>query len=1012
LFIRYVKFYKVLLTILILSCFFVLWGDSNIIFSKYKPRRADLSLFMERILKNAVENKKTDSLWVDSVYKTMTIDEQIGQLIMINVYSHKYDDQQYINSVTNLIKTYKVGGMCFFQGGPVRQAILTNLWQSVSVIPMFVAIDGEWGLSMRLDSVVDFPKAITLGAIQDNKLIYDMGEEIAKQCKRIGVTVNFAPVVDVNNNPLNPVIGYRSFGEVPKNVALKGIAYMKGMQDEGIIATAKHFPGHGDTDTDSHHSLPVIKNSPARLDSVELYTFRELIKNNTAAVMVGHLFIPSLDSTPNTPSTISKKIITDLLKNKMRFNGLVFTDALGMQGATAYTEPGKLEVHSLIAGADILLMPQDVPNTFKQIKKALSDGELTKAELEKKCKKILYYKKKSGLHKFKPLEINNISEDLNNNKARLIVRKLYENAFTLLINNNGIIPLQNIDTLKLASVIIGDTSGNVFQKRLNDYTRVDKFSISATPSGEQINKLIENLSGYNLVIVSLHKTTNSIKNNYGFTPRVVELINQIKLKNKIILDIFASPYCLKNLSNTKNIEALILSYQDKEDAQDLSAQLIFGGIKAIGKLPVTASLMFPVNSGIQTDKKFRFKYTIPEELNISSGDLKEIDEIVSTCIIDSVFPGCQILLAKDNEVFYRKSFGYFTYDKTRAVCDGDLYDLASLTKIASTTVSVMKLYDEGKINIDKTLGNYLPYLKATNKESLSIRKVMAHQAKLKAWIPFFQQTIVNGKLDTAIYSKTYSESYPYLVADSIYIRKEYYDTIFKRIADSPLRTTNNYLYSDLGFYLLMKIIESLTNESLEQFTYDNFYKPLGMTTMCYCPLKFFSKDLIVPTEKDTIFRKQLLQGYVNDPGAAMLGGVSGHAGLFSNANDLAKMLQMFIQGGSYAGKEYIRKSTIKEFTSYQYPDKRNRRGLGFDKPLNSVPSKKQTCESTSIRSYGHSGFTGTYFWVEPDENFIYIFLSNRVYPYANNEKLTNLNIRSNIHQIVYEAIKKSKKNII
>jgi len=1006
------KIYKIVISVFILSWSFFLWGDTSFIPKCGKLRIADLKPFCEKIINKSKENRLNDSLWVDSIYNSMTLDEQIGQLIMINVYSNKGDDETYVKNISNLIQTFKIGGICFFQGGPVRQANLTNLWQSVSKIPMLVAIDAEWGLAMRLDSTVEFPKAMTLGAIQDNQLIYDMGVEIARQCKRIGVNINFAPVVDVNSNPLNPVIGSRSFGEDKINVALKGLSYMKGMQDGGIIATAKHFPGHGDTDTDSHFDLPIIKNTVTRIDSVDLYPFKELIKNNVNGVMVGHLYIPAFDTAKNNASTISKNIITGLLKEKLNFKGLVITDALGMQGVTNFNESGMLEVKALEAGNDILLMPQDIPTTIHQIKKAITQGELSKADIEKKCKKILLYKKKHGLQTFKPIEIKNIIEDLNSNKAKLINRRLYENAITLLINRNGILPIKNIDTLKLASVLIGDTIQNTFQKRLYDYMQVDMFSISLTPTKEQIDNLINKLAAYNLTIVSVHKTNNSLKNNYGVTSKVIDLINQIKNKNKIILDIFASPYCLQSLYNTQNIEALLISYQDKDISQDISAQIIFGGIESKGKLPVTASFQFPLNTGIQTKDIFRFKYTVPEELNIASLDLKEIDSIVLNGIKDTAFPGCQIMLVKDNKVFYQKSFGFFTYEKTRPVTNADIYDLASITKIAATTVSVMKLYDERKINIDKTLGDYLPSLKGSNKENLSIRKVMAHQAKLKAWIPFYLQTILSGKLDTSIYRTSYSDVFSVKVAENIYIKKDYTDTIFKRIIESPLRTNNTYLYSDLGFYLLMKIIESITNEPLEQYTFENFYKPMGMATMCYRPLNYFPKERIAPTEMDTSFRKQLLQGYVDDPGAAMLGGVCGHAGLFSNANDLAKLLQMFLQFGVYADKDYIEKSTINEFTSYQYPEKHNRRALGFDKPLNSVPSKKQTCESTSTLSYGHSGFTGTYFWVEPKENFIYIFLSNRVYPDAKNVKITTMDIRSNIHQVVYNAIKKSKTNIL
>ncbi|HBS88144.1 MAG: hypothetical protein A2W91_05285 [Bacteroidetes bacterium GWF2_38_335] len=941
-----------------------------------------------------------DTVWVNKVFNNLTPDERIAQLIMVSAYSNK--DQVHIDEITKLIKDYKIGGLIFMQGGPVRQAQLTNQYQSLSKVPLFIAMDAEWGLSMRLDSTFNFPKQIVLGAIQDNTLIYKMGVEIARQCKRMGVHVNFAPVVDVNNNRNNPVIGFRSFGENKRNVASKGISYMKGMQDNGVLACAKHFPGHGDTDTDSHKSLPVINHSTQRLDTLEFFPFRELIKEGVGSMMVAHLYVPSLDATENLATTLSRVVVTEYLKNKLGFKGLIFTDALNMGGVTKYFQPGDVEVKALIAGNDVLLFPQDVPKAIQKIKEAIANGEISQKDIDDRCKKILKFKKWAGLDKYKPIDLANLQTDLNSSEATLLNRKLIENALTLVKNKDGLIPLKSLDTLKIASVVIGDPVNNSFQKTLTRYKKTDNYSLPKAPTAEECNALLKKLTPYNLVIISFHNTNQVISKNYGISTVAVDFTGKVAATKKVILDVFANPYSLKLFDDVKGIEAIVMSYFDTKVTNDLSAQLIFGGIPAKGKLPVTGSSKYPAGTGLLVEHAVRLKYGVPEELGINSAALYKIDSIANLAIKNGATPGCSVLLAKDGIVFYEKTFGYHTYDNIKTVDSCDLYDLASVTKITATTAALMRLCDEGKFSVDSTMGSYSHYLDSSVLNNLRIKDVLAHQAGLKAWIPFYKRTVKTDSIKNEIYSSLQSTDYPVKVSDNMYIHKNFRDSIFTRIANYPLRTKKDYQYSDLGFYLFYEMIENITGVTFDNYLDSVFYKKLGADRLCFNPLTRFDKSEIVPTENDTSFRDCLVHGYVHDYGAAMLGGVCGHAGLFSDANDLAKMMQMFLNGGEYGGEKYLSSKILNEFTAcYNCP--KNRRGLGFDKPQ----KKGEPGPVTSVvpkSSYGHSGFTGTFTWIDPENKIVYIFLSNRIYPDSENKKLIKDDVRANILDVVYNSI--------
>jgi len=872
-----------------------------------------------------------------------------------------------------------------------------------------VSIDGEWGLAMRLDSVVKYPWQMTLGAIQNEQLIYEMGVDIGEQCKRLGIHVNFAPVVDVNVNPKNPIINARSFGENKENVASKGIAYMKGMQSVNVMANAKHFPGHGDTDKDSHKSLPTINHSKARMDSVELFPFYQLIENGLASMMVAHLNIPAYAEVSNTATTLSKNVVTGLLQDSLGFKGLIFTDALNMKGVSSLYRPGVVDVKALLAGNDVLLFSGDVEKGISEINKAIENGEISREEVDSRCLKILRAKQWEGLNKYEKVDSENLIEDLNKRDYELLNRRLSEASLTVLQNRREILPLKELDTLRIASLSIGEGGVNEFQNTLSLYNQVDHFTIKELESKKNA-ALLDTLRQYNTIIVSIHKSNKNPWKSYKIGVGTKDMIANLTMKNKVVLTVFANPYSLINFNAIEKTEGLIMAYQNSSYANQAAAQLIFGGIGANGKIPVSVSEKFKEGSGLEIKPINRFKYTEPEEVGIKIEDLYRIDSIAINGIDEHAYPGCQVLIARKGKVIYNKSFGHHTYEKKREVLNTDIYDLASITKISASVLSIMKLKDEGKFNLDLNLCDYLDDLIPDSSIyiNLNLREILAHQSGLQAWVPFYLKTMVKGVPKYDIYSLDSSVTYPYRVANKFYINKNYPDTIYQRILRGPVKE-KKYRYSDLGYYFMMKIIEKQTGEPLEDYV-GKIYAGMGMSTTGYMPRERFDIDRIPPTEYDMIFRKQLIKGDVHDPGSAMLGGVGGHAGVFSNANDLAKLMQMYLNGGTYGGVRYVKDTTLSEFTECQFchEGKENRRAAGFDKPFLQGYGGP-TCDGISQRSFGHTGFTGTMAWADPEEEIVYIFLSNRVYPNAENKKLLKMNIRTNIQQVIYDAIKEGEK---
>lgn len=939
--------------------------------------------------------------WVDSIMNKLTPRQRIGQLFMVAAYSNKPESHR--NEIAKLIQNQQVGGLIFMQGGPVRQAKLTNYYQKLSNVPLMISIDGEWGVSMRLDSTAVYPKQMTLGAIQNDTLIYSMGIRIAQECKRLGIHVNFAPVVDVNNNASNPVINMRSFGSDKFNVARKGIAYMMGMQNIGVLANAKHFPGHGDTDSDSHKTLPTIKHSRERLDSVELYPFRELINRGLGSMMVAHLNVPALDNTAGRPTTLSPYVVDTLLKQEMGFKGLIFTDALNMKGISASLTSNQINVNAVKAGNDILLFASDVEQGIKGIEDAISKGEISQDDIDQRCRKILHAKYWLGLNKMEPVQLTNLYEDLNSESSLLIRRLLTEASLTVLENNN-LIPLKGLDSLKIAHLAVDGKKNSVFFRTLNKYTKVDGFTVDKDQLMNQKTALLNKLKDYTTVIVTIHNPKNTMSKRAGINAAVSNFLTALNKDSKVIVNLLANPYSLEYLSDAATPEALIVSYEDNELSQDLSAQLIFGAVKALGKLPIDIDSRYKFGSGKDIAEVIRMKYTIPAEMGYQEGYFRKVDSLAEVAIRLKATPGCQVLIAQNGKVFYDKSFGNHTYSSTSLpVQNSDLYDLASITKVAATTMSIMRLTDELFIDVDKTVGDYIPFLAGTNKGSMRIRDILAHQAGLPAWIPFYKKSIEDGAR-TKFYKSTYSDSFPIQVAENLFIRKGYSDTILATIAACEVNTSKHYKYSDLGYYFFKYIIEKHAGKSLDKYVDSVFYKPMGLSRITYNPLKRFDKDEIVPTEKDDLFRKQLVHGYVHDQGAAMMGGVGGHAGLFSNAENLAALMQMILNKGTYGGQRFLSESTINEFIRCQFCENDNRRGLGFDKPEMNYKKVGPTCQCVSSLSFGHTGFTGTMAWVDPDKKLVFVFLSNRVYPNAENRKLIMLSTRTNMQEAIYEVL--------
>lgn len=946
--------------------------------------------------------------WADSVFRTLTPEERIAQLIFIRAYSQ--DDAARIDAVRRLVTDKHVGGIVFFQGSPVRQAELTNEYQSLSKVPLFISIDAEWGLGMRLDSVVNFPRQLTLGAVMDSTLIYEVGKAIGEQCRRIGVQINFAPVVDINNNSNNPVINDRSYGENKYRVAHWGIQYMKGLQSTGVIACAKHFPGHGDTNVDSHKALPVVNKSMEQLRSLELYPFEQMVHAGVKGVMVAHLHVPAIDKRLHRPTSLSYNAVTRLLKHKLGFKGLVFTDALEMKGVSDYFRDGRASVEALRAGDDILLLPQNVDESISGILKAIHSHELSWSTIDARVKKVLRAKYQAGLAHWQPVNTDHLTEDLNAQTLPL-VRELDMEAITVLDNENYMLPLRAKDTSRIAFLGVGGGDFSTLVSTMRSYHPVDDYAFGEDGSFDSASALASRLEQhYDKLVIGVGNYNRYPENDFGISAQEISLVQQLQQEMRSITVVFGNPYAIKNFTHGP---AMIAAYEDDTVMQQIAGDLLFEAFEPRGRLPVTISPEFAFNSGL-SDFTYQHAYLPyiddPSAVGIDSSKLYKIDSIARDGIAQGAYPGCEVLAMKDGRIFYHKGFGTLGYDKKIPVDRNTIYDMASCTKICATTMACMKLYDEGKLKLNGTLGQYLPWLRGSDKAKLKIKDVMMHEAGFEPDYPYLDLMLTDGvHPNPAIFHTVRDSAYSVRVAENMYMRKDYQDTLHAEIRDSKLGPLHKYVYSDIDFQLMGLIVARLSGLPLNEYVKRTFYDKIGMNATGFRPRERYPLDRIAPTECEQVFRLQCLHGDVHDPRSALFGGVAGHAGLFSDAYDLAALMQMMLDGGTFDKVHYIKPSTIKLFTSYQ--SKISRRGIGFDKPEKEHDEYERypyPCKYASPETFGHTGYTGTCVWVDPKYNLVYIFLSNRVNPDGGkNLKLEHMEIRGKIEDVLYEAMGKT-----
>ncbi|UEG51635.1 serine hydrolase [Mucilaginibacter daejeonensis] len=975
-------------------------------------RAALLSILLPLSLQSFAQQPRPDTIaaqkWVDQQFKKLSRRQKIAQLMVMRLSEKRGKDVVFFTEdIEKLIKKYKIGSVCLFQGNAVDQAKVLNKLQASSQIPLLVCIDGETGVGMRFGDVKPFPDQLTIGATGDGAIAYHVGRAIALQCKRAGIQVNYAPVVDINNNPDNPVINFRSFGEDKYKVALYGSRIMAGMQDNGVMACAKHFPGHGDVAVDSHLDLPVIQKSLVQLDSLELYPFKTLIDQHVGSMMVAHLYIPAIDTTRNKATSLSKNNVTTLLRDQLRFNGLTFTDALEMKGVAKFYPQGEAAVQSLIAGNDMLCLPGDVKGSIKKVRKAIRHDQLTWDDIDAKVKKVLMAKYNLGLDVFTAIDTVNIAADLNKDIVP-IKKEVYANAITIVAQGDSTLPVLD-NTKKIAYVGIGIDAPNHFADNLKRSYNADTYYLSykddAAKAADILSKIGDN---YSTVVVGLHKYTKYPARNFGISEPAVDLMRSLQQKNNVVSLAFGNPYAIKNLQDARN---LIACYEDDSLMHDVASELLAGRLVAKGKLPVTVG-KFAYGTGV-TNSSY-LPLVNASTIGLDNEALTRIDSIANNAIAKGATPGCVVLVARKGKIGMLKGYGHMNYDGLQAMTPQTVFDLASVTKISATNISVMKLYEEGKLDLNRTLGDYLPWVRGTDKAALKLNDVLLHQAGLVAFIPFYRETIdiKTGKPKPGFYRTQPDALYSVRVADHMYMRSNWIDTLKQRILTSKLGAPNKYVYSDNDFIFLGKVVEQITGLTLDEYVRQTFYLPLGMTTTAFKPREHVALNTIAPTENEKMFRLQHLLGDVHDPGAAMFGGVAGHAGLFSNAYDLAKLYIMLLNGGELNGVRLFKKETIDYFTAYH--SNISRRGLGFDKPeKDNVTSKSPyPALSASPLAYGHTGYTGIGVWADPKYDLLYIFMSNRVNPDGGeNTKLLNMNVRGNIQEAVYRSILKEQAKV-
>lgn len=957
--------------------------------------------------------------WVDSVMNKLSFKEKVGQLFIYTI--APVDTKRNLELLREAVDTYKVGGLLFSGGKMQTQVDLTNRAQKQAKVPVMITFDGEWGLAMRLRGTPVFPRNMVLGCIRDNQLIYEYGREVARQCRQIGVQVNFAPVADVNINPKNPVINTRSFGEDPVQVADKVIAYAYGLEGGGVLSVCKHFPGHGDTDVDSHKALPVLPFTRERLDSVELYPFKKAIRAGLGGMMVGHLQVPAIEPIGGLPSSLSRNVVYDLLTDELAFKGLIFTDALAMKGVSGN---GNVSLQALKAGNDMVLAPRNLKDEIPAVLEAVEKGELSKEDIENKCRKVLTYKYVLGLKKKPFVQLSGLEQRVNSPQARDLIRRLNQAAITVLNNKNHILPLHADKAQRIALLEVGKPGETeTLAKQMSRYASLSRFRLRPNQTEEENRRLRDSLAAYKRIVIAVSEQRLAPYHPFfaKFAPES-PAIYLFFTPGKMMLQIHRA---------VSDASAVVLGHSHNSDVQRQTADILFAKATADGRLSASLGGLFPTGAGVTITPESPSHF-IPEEYGLSSALLKKIDTIALDGIQQGAYPGCQVVVLKNGHIMFDKAFGTYAGKGSPRVESTDIYDLASLSKTTGTLLAVMKLYDKGRFNLTDKISDYLPFLQRTDKKDITIREILYHQSGLPPWLPFYQEAIDKDSYDGKLFSARKDAQHPvrigtatwanpkfkfkseYIspvktgdytvqICDSLWLNRSFRKVIEEKIVETPLKQ-KRYVYSDIGFILLGMLVEQLAGMPMEAYLQREFYGPMGLERTGYLPLRRFAKSEIVPSNKDRFLRKETLQGFVHDEASAFFGGLAGNAGLFSTAREVAHIYQMLLNGGEIDGKRYLSKETCQLFTTEV--SKISRRGLGFDKP-DMQDSKKGNCASVAPAGvYGHTGFTGTCAWVDPENELVYVFLSNRIYPDVTNRKLNQLHIRERIQEAIYGAMKK------
>ncbi|PKL87607.1 MAG: hypothetical protein CVV23_14535 [Ignavibacteriae bacterium HGW-Ignavibacteriae-2] len=912
--------------------------------------------------------------WVEETLAGMSVKDKCAQMIFSNTGNLDTNmGSKSFKRLEKLVRDFHVGGLIFFQTNVYDQILITNYLQSISSVPLLISSDYELGPGMRLRDVVQFPHNMALGAANDTKLTYLTGKYSAELGRLVGVQLNYAPLLDVNNDYRNPVINIRAYSDDPKLISWHGNSFIKGMLDGRMISTAKHFPGHGATDLDSHLQLPLINTSKADLEKIDIVPFREAINSGVQAVMIGHLLVPALENRNGLPATLSPSIITDYLKDKLNFGGLVITDAMNMKAITDSFTTEEASKLAVMAGNDILLFPPNDSLAIEGIYKAVLKGEISENRINESVRKILSAKKWLHLDVIKKVDYKNAVVPINNPSYRRLALQVAEQSITLLKDNKNIIPLNPKSYYETVSISLSGSRNNLsadqsrhiedlIEKKLG-YVKTYRLNLSS--NSKNYSKVFETARNADLIILNLFLTKYYAEDSTFIDKEQKSFITSlIKLKKPLVVLNFGNPYLFKDISE---VGTYLCSYSHTKVSQEAMFNAITGKSEIRGKLPVSIPFTnFKIGDGLKKQIKL---LTVPEMISDSNYNFSQIDTLMARAVKDSVFPGSVLLIGHNKKIVYHKAFGSFTYDKKSRKMDTDaIFDLASITKAAGTTSAAMLLYDLGKLDLDKTVSSILPNFKGGGKEKIIIKHLLTHNSGLPAYKEYYKM---------------------YKTRDQIIDDLMKTNLIFEPGAD--------YTYSDLGMITLQLVIEKIIGQPVDKFLKDNLFLPLTMTNTMYNPppQKWF---YCVPTEVDNYWRQTTLKGKVHDETAYMLGGVSGHAGLFSTASDLAKLLFVYVNNGKWNNKLIFKPETIDLFTRVH--SKFGERGYGWD--IKSNDDFSSAGQKFSSSAFGHTGFTGTSIWVDEKKDLFVILLTNRVYPTRDNKKI--ILFRPQLHNSIVDAI--------